>query len=255
MFKARPSIRLVGDVDDTAAQQSTTLEVSGLCLSRGSKQVISDLGLNIRHTGLAVIMGPNGAGKSLFLRLIHGLIQPDAGTIRWNGQPMSDRIRLRQAMVFQKPVLLRRSARANIEFVLGAPRLRARHAAIEFLDRVGLADKAAQPAHSLSGGEKQRLSLARALATAPEVLLLDEPTANLDPASTLTVEKVVQNASATGTRVVWVTHDRFQAERIAEQVVFMDRGKVVEHAPAAHTFFERPASARAASYLAGKILC
>jgi tungstate transport system ATP-binding protein len=154
-------------------------------------------------------------------------------------------------MVFQRPVLLRRSVAANLRFVLG---LRGGDPARvqELLDMAGLTDRARQPARLLSGGEQQRLCLARALALDPQVLFLDEPTANLDPASTAAIESTVGRVSAAGTKVVFVTHDLAQARRLAEDVVFLHRGRVTEHRPAP-AFFDRPDSRPARDYLDGRL--
>jgi tungstate transport system ATP-binding protein len=155
--------------------------------------------------------------------------------------------------VFQTPVLLRRSVAANIDFVLrsrGGSDAARRDA---LLGRVGLDGRQAQPARLLSGGERQRLALARALATEPGILFLDEPTASLDPASVLKIEEIVRGAAAAGTRIVFVTHDVGQARRLADDVVFLSRGRLAEHAPA-RRFFDRPESRAARDYLAGRIV-
>ena len=170
------------------ARPMLPLDIAGLTLAVDSRRLVDDLTLRLKGSGLTVIMGPNGAGKSLLLRLIHGLIRPTGGAISWGGVPMSAGLRARQAMVFQRPVLLRRSVAANIDFVLGLRGAIGARAAAErrdrLLDRVGLLGHARQSARLLSGGEQQRLALARALAVEPEVLFLDEATASLDPAST-----------------------------------------------------------------------
>ena len=207
--------------------------------------------------GCTAVMGPNGAGKSLLLRLLNGVVRPSAGEIRWNGAPPDDDVRRRQALVFQKPVLLRRSVRANVDFVLklspGRDRA-ARHArADRLLALGGLGDRARAPARRLSGGEQQRLALVCALASEPEVLLLDEPTASLDPASTAAIETLIADTVAAGTRVLLVTHDAGQARRLADSVVFMANGRVTEHTPAA-AFFARPRSGEARDYLAGRLV-
>ncbi|MEQ9260848.1 MAG: ATP-binding cassette domain-containing protein [Roseovarius sp.] len=227
------------------------LEVQGLRRVLGGKPVLDGLDLTLEGTGCSVIMGPNGAGKSLFLKLVHGLEAPDAGRIAWNGQA-PDRIRHRQAMVFQKPVLLRRSVAANVEFVLKA-RGGDRKLVQPLLEEVGLADKARQPARRLSGGEAQRLALGRALATRPDVLLMDEPTASLDPASVLAIERIVLRVLEQGVKVLLVTHDAGQARRLADEVVFIHRGHVAEHSPA-DSFFPEPHSKAARDFLAGRIL-
>lgn len=235
------------DAARPAARPLLPLAVRGLVLERGGQRLIDGLSLDLSATGCTAVMGPNGAGKSLLMRLLHGLIAPDAGSIDWNGTP-AQRATPRQAMVFQKPVLLRRSVRANLEFVC---KDRARTAAL--LDHVGLTAQANRPARKLSGGEAQRLALARALATDPEILFLDEPTASLDPASTALIERSAIAASARGVRVLFVTHDAGQARRVADDVVFLHKGRVAEHAPVTR-FFPRPSSAVARAYLDGQLL-
>jgi tungstate transport system ATP-binding protein len=209
--------------------------------------------LRLDAASLTVVMGPNGAGKSLLLRLLHGIIAPTSGTVEWAGAPLTDAARLRQAMVFQKPVLLRRSVAANLDFVLNLRRGASAARRAELLEQVGLEDKASQPARLLSGGEQQRLALARALATKPDVLFLDEPTASLDPASVLMIEEIVRSVQDRNTKVIFVTHDVGQARRLADEVVFIHRGRVLEQAKAA-VFFAAPASYEAAEYLAGRIV-
>jgi tungstate transport system ATP-binding protein len=221
-------------------------------LIRG-KTLINRVNLRLDRGAITVIMGPNGAGKSVLLRLLHGLLLPTAGTVRWCGQPLSRAARTRQAMVFQRPVLLRRSVAANIRFVLRLHHVNDRQRTEELLAEAGLSAKAKQPARSLSGGEQQRLSLARALAVAPEVLFLDEPTANLDPAATAAIEGIVRHAHLHGTKIVFVTHDIGQARRIADDVVFLEQGNLVEHT-SAELFFDRPATQAARNYLAGRLV-
>ena len=227
------------------------LRVRDLVLRFGEARVLDGLNLDLGPTGCTMIMGPNGTGKSLLLKLLHGLMRPSSGQIDWGGQ-RPEQVTARQALVFQKPVLLRRSVAANIDFVLKARgKDRARRGAL--LDHVGLAHKADQPARLLSGGEAQRLALARALATDPEVLFLDEPTASLDPASVLAIEKIVSEARARGVRIIFVTHDIGQARRMADDVVFLHRGRVAGHEPA-KDFFPGPRSAAARDYLNGRIV-
>ena len=227
------------------------LSVTDLVLKFGSATVLDGLNLALGPAGCTVIMGPNGAGKSLFLKLLHGVIQPTSGHIDWSGVTAAE-VTQRQAMVFQKPVLLRRSVAANLDFVLRS-RGKDRARVMALLDHVGLAHKAGQPARLLSGGEAQRLSLARALATDPDVLFLDEPTASLDPASVLAIEKIVASARNRGVRIVFVTHDIGQARRMADDVVFLHRGRVAEHATAS-AFFPEPRCEAARNYLNGRIV-
>lgn len=226
------------------------LAVRDLVLRFGPTAVLEGLSFDLGLSGCTMIMGPNGAGKSLLLKLLHGLMPPTGGRIDWRGQPAA-RVTGRQALVFQKPVLLRRSVAANVDFVLKA-RGRGGWTRGALLDHVGLAHKAGQPARLLSGGEAQRLALARALATDPEVLFLDEPTASLDPASVLAIERIVHDARARGVRIVFVTHDIGQARRMADDVVFLHRGRIAEHSPA-DDFFAGPRSMAARAYLTGRI--
>ena len=222
------------------------LEIDGNCL-------IDDINLHLGMSDFSVVMGQNGAGKSLLLRLLHGLLTPTAGDILYGGIPMGDGIRVQQAMVFQRPVLLRRSVASNIDFVLG---LRARVTAERrdaLLEYVGLAEKARQPARLLSGGEQQRLALARALALEPKILFLDEPTASLDPASVIMIEEIVRSVHRRGTKVVFVTHDLGQARRLADEIVFLHQGRLEEQARAA-AFFQDPKSDVARAFLEGRIV-
>jgi tungstate transport system ATP-binding protein len=228
-------------------------DVRGLCFRAGDNRLIDEIDLTLTAGPVTMIMGPNGAGKTLLVRLLHGMIEPAAGQITWGGRPLDEATRKRQAMVFQTPVLLRRSVAANIDFVLklhDGPKLQSSE---EILQMAGLADKASQPARLLSGGERQRLAIARALATNPDVLFLDEPTASLDPASTLAIEDIVGQARGKGTKIIFITHDVGQARRLGDEVIFMHHGRVVEQAPATR-FFDTPASAQARDYLLGKIV-
>ena len=229
------------------------------------QQLISGVDLNLRAATLTVVMGPNGAGKSVLLRLLHGLIRPTSGTILYAGRPLDGAIRKRQALVFQRPVLLRRSVAANVDFALnlrpgrdadchrGCDPGRNRSRREELLAKVGLLDHAKQPARLLSGGEQQRLALARALATNPEIIFLDEPTASLDPASTDMIERIVGEAHVAGAKVIYVTHDIAQARRLAQDVVFLSAGRLAEVSTAAR-FFANPASMAGQAYLEGRLV-
>ncbi|HEX5079707.1 MAG TPA: ATP-binding cassette domain-containing protein, partial [Geminicoccaceae bacterium] len=196
--------------DAAGAVPILPVEARGLVFEAGGRRLIDGLDLTLRPGMRTVVMGPNGAGKSLMLRLLHGLLPPSAGEILWGGRPADRAIRLRQAMVFQRPVLLRRSALANVTHALrarGMPHRERQARAHEMLAAAGLGALARTPARLLSGGEQQRLAMARALSLGPDVLLLDEPTANLDPASTLAIEQLIQAAHDGGSKIVFVTHD------------------------------------------------
>jgi tungstate transport system ATP-binding protein len=243
-------------VTGLASDSLLPLELKGLSLVAGGRRLIDGIDLRIEHPGTSVIMGPNGAGKSLLLRLMHGLITPTKGDVLWAGMPMNGQIRLRQAMVFQKPVLFRRTAAANITHALGLrgvvrrERLPRAHQALQL---AGLESRASTPARVLSGGEQQRLCLARALSLTPEILLLDEPTASLDPASTLAIERLLIDAQHRGIKVIVVTHDVGQARRLAQEVIFLHHGKVIEHQPAPR-FFTEPDSPVARAFIAGGLV-
>ncbi|MBN9671905.1 phosphate ABC transporter ATP-binding protein [Roseibium aggregatum] len=220
---------------ERADAQSTLLEVANLGFSAGGERLLNGIDLSIRQGSRTLIMGPNGSGKSLLLRMMHGLLRPDEGTILWQGAPLTAEARFAQAMVFQRPVLLRRSVLANLKFALSVRGLRGRERSDRIesaLATAGLSHLARRPARVLSGGEQQRLSLVRALACDPELLFLDEPTANLDPASTAAIENLVLEANARGVTIVLVTHDAGQARRLGEDLIFLQNGRVAETGPA-----------------------
>ena len=222
---------------------SAWLYVDNLGLTEGSTRIIDAATLEL-SAQRNVVLGPNGAGKSTLLRLIHGLLHPSNGRLEWS-KPLS------QAMVFQRPVMLRTTALANVEYGLklkGHAASDRRRLAAESLARVGLEHIASRPARLLSGGEQQRVALARAWALDPELLILDEPTASLDPASTREVERIINEIAASGTRILMTTHNLGQARRIAEEIIFIDRGRIVEQTPVAQ-FFTLPQTEAAQRFL------
>jgi tungstate transport system ATP-binding protein len=239
------------------------LELVGAGLSRNGKRVLKDLDCRIEvdnreRPAKTFVIGPNGAGKSLFLKLCHGLVEPEEGTVRWHGAAAADGAELqrRQAMVFQRPVLLRRTASANIDYVLkirGIRRAERAERCAALLKQTGLGRLASTQARALSFGEQQRLALARALAVNPEVLFLDEPTASLDPASAHLVEDLIEQAVAGGMKIVMSSHDLKQAERMADEIIFLHRGRIKER-QAAPEFFKGPENDLARDFLEGKIL-
>lgn len=201
-----------------------------------------------------VIVGPNGSGKTTLLRLAMGLVCPTSGRVTWGGR--ADASPERCAIVFQRPVMLRRTAEANLRYALVAASVPAseRDARVrELLALVGLTSVADRPARKLSGGEQQRLALARALAKDPQILFLDEPTASLDPAATRSVEDLVGGIAARGIKVVMSTHDLGKARRLAGEVVLMHRGRIVEANDGA-SFFANPKTSDAARFVAGELL-
>ncbi|WP_158045707.1 ATP-binding cassette domain-containing protein [Skermanella pratensis] len=235
---------------------SLPLRLTGVRYAVGGTVLIPGLDLTLDGYGPTAILGPNGAGKSLTLRLCHGLIRPTAGTVEWLG-PGAAAGRRRDALVFQRPVMLRRSAFGNLVHALALSGLGykvRREAARAALDRFGLGALADRPARVLSGGEQQRLALARAWSLKPEVLFLDEPTANLDPTATRAVESMVEEFVRDGIKIVMTTHDLGQARRLAWEIIFLDRGRLIEQTPAA-SFFDQPRTQEAAAFLRGDLLC
>ncbi len=227
----------------------------GLTLIRDGNRLVDGIDISIRPVR-TVIMGANGAGKSLLLRLLHGLLTPDEGTVIWQGRTLDRGARDDQALVFQKPVLLRRSVLANIRFALavrgigGRERNRRAEGALEM---ARLAHLASRPARVLSAGEQQRLALARALVCRdPKLVLLDEPTASLDPASTALIEEQISQAHRSGITIVMVTHDTNQARRIADDVIFLHAGRVAEQGPASRVLHQ-PESEPARAWLEGRL--
>ncbi|AZO80640.1 MULTISPECIES: ATP-binding cassette domain-containing protein [unclassified Bosea (in: a-proteobacteria)] len=230
------------------------LTVEAAAFSGDGKLLVEPNSFIISAGGLTVLLGPNGAGKSLTLRLCHGLLTPSRGAVRWAAG--ADGRAKRHAMVFQKPIMLRRSVEANITHALaaaGANSAERKERATQALQRFGLAERASQPARLLSGGEQQRLAIARAWALRPELLFLDEPTSQLDPAATRQIEELLSGLVAEGITVMMSTHDLGQARRLADRVLFLHRGRLVEDAPA-KDFFAGPQSAEARAFLAGELL-
>ena len=230
------------------------LALDAVCFAARGRTIIDRVSCEIGTGPRTVILGPNGAGKSVLMRLCHGLLQPTSGTIAWQGTHETRRPR-EQAMVFQRPVMLRRSVLANVVYGLklaGVSRAERELRARDVLDVVGLADRAGRPARVLSGGEQQRLALARAWAPGPEVLFLDEPTANLDPGATREVEYIIGQIHASGTKIIMTTHNLGQARRFADEILFLNEGRLAERAPAGQ-FFKQPASAEAASFIKGEL--
>ena len=225
----------------------------GIDVMRGDTRILQDVDATIRPSRRTFLLGPNGSGKSTLLRVLHGLLTPARGRVTWGGCFMPPP---GQAMVFQRPVLLRRSAAGNIRHALKLAGVRGAEASkrtADALSCVGLAAIAQRPARVLSGGEQQRLALARAWALAPRVLFLDEPTASLDPAASRAVEAIVREFHARGTTIVMSTHNLAQAKRLADDVMFLDAGRVTEHT-AASEFFRSPRSPQANAFLEGERL-
>jgi tungstate transport system ATP-binding protein len=244
-----------GITHGTGANALMPLAVRELTYAVGNKTILDRVSFELHDTPRTVVLGPNGAGKSVLLKLCHGLLCPSAGEVRWNGRP-PDEARRRQGMVFQRPVLLRRSVEGNLLHALAVRKVpRSRRAALvrEALHAAGLAGLARQSARTLSGGEQQRLAIARAWVLRPDVLLLDEPTANLDPEATRTIEDLIIAFVHAGTNVIMTTHDISQARRLATDVIFLHRGRLREHSLATK-FFAAPRDPAAARFIRGGLL-
>jgi tungstate transport system ATP-binding protein len=244
------------DMRDRRGGAVLPMQGRGLAFERRGRRILDGIDIEIEGTGTLVLIGPNGAGKSLLVRILAGLVQPTAGRVSWAGSLPDRRRAPRIGFVFQRPVLLRRSALANVEYALAvagverADRTRRAQAALE---RARLTHLMHAPARVLSGGEQQLLSIARALATGPEILILDEPTSNLDPSATTAIESLVGGVRSEGTRVVLITHDLGQLRRLADEVAFLHHGRIIERTPST-TFLAKPQSAAAQAFVRGEIV-
>ncbi len=230
------------------------MQAQGATVRRRGKVLIGPVDLSLQGQGVSVVIGPNGAGKTSLLRMLHGIARLREGRIDWACP--TDEARRKQAFVFQSPVMLRRSVRDNLAYPLrlaGQSRREARAMAEDWAGRVGLGDMVRRPATVLSGGERQKLALARALIREPELLFLDEPCASLDGRATREIEAILQGATERGTRLIMSTHDMGQARRLATEVIFVLRGRVHEFAPADH-FFEAPETPQAQAFIKGDIV-
>lgn len=217
--------------------------------------VLNGVNLTLEGDGISVVLGPNGAGKSVLLRMLAGLESPSGGMIRWGGAAAVTALPERIAMVFQQPMMLRASVADNAALglkPLGLSRNDTLQRVQALLQRVGLAHRAHESARHLSGGERQRLALARAWALRPRMMLLDEPTAALDPTATEAVEALIREIRTDGTRIVMTTHNLGQAMRISDDIVFIEGGQVREHTPSAR-FFSRPQSQQARLFMQGEL--
>jgi tungstate transport system ATP-binding protein len=228
------------------------IHIKQLRFTPNGRPVLAGIDLNLGGEGISVILGPNGSGKSVLIRILAGLERPDGGSITWkgNGSPTGQ-----IAVVFQHPLLLRSSVAANVALGLkpkGLSRSEVNNRVGEMLARVGLTHRAADSARLLSGGERQRLTLARAWAVRPRLLLLDEPTAALDPTATGVVEQLVREIRTDGAKIVMTTHNLGQAMRISDDIVFIEAGRVREHTSSAR-FFSRPKSQEARLFIKGEL--
>jgi tungstate transport system ATP-binding protein len=230
------------------------LRLADVSFAAGGRTSIDRVTREIETGPSTIILGANGAGKSVLMRLMHGLLSPTSGRIDWSAPERPGTPR-KQAMVFQRPVMLRRSAYSNVAYALeiaGIPEPQRGALAHEALESVGLMHLAQRAARILSGGEQQRLALARAWALHPEVLFLDEPTASLDPSATREIEAVIRAFDSAGTKIVMATHNLGQARRLGDEILFLNQGRLVERAPV-EQFFAKPQSAQAAAFIKGEL--
>jgi tungstate transport system ATP-binding protein len=230
------------------------LTLKDATVRRRGKVLVGPVNLQIEPQGFSVILGPNGSGKTSLLRMMHGLDKVANGTVRWSA-PRAQ-AELQQAYVFQTPILLRRSVAENLAYPLT---LRGAHKSVitakvaHWTKTIRLDQNLNAPAQRLSGGEKQKLAIARALIIEPSVLFLDEPCSNLDGRSTREIEELLITAKAHGTRIIMATHDLGQARRLATEVLFMLNGQLHEH-KIASVFFDGPDTPEAQKFLNGEIL-
>lgn len=228
------------------------LRISEAVVRKRGKRLLGPVTHVVEQSGFTIIMGPNGSGKTTFLRLMHGLERPRQGSVVWNIDERDTR--KHQAFVFQSPIIMRRTVLQNLAYPLLVGRhdkKQAREQALEWIGKIGLV--ADRNAKVLSGGERQKLAIARALIVRPEILFLDEPTTNLDGRSTREIEDLLREAFQSGTRIIMTTHDIGQAQRLADDVLFLNRGLICERA-SANDFFNATASDEAKAFLRGDIV-
>jgi len=230
------------------------LSLQNVEVRRNGKCLLGPLNFSLTTSGITAILGHNGAGKSLFLHVCHGQFRATTGTIQWNGLPVAD-TRSRRSLMFQNTPLMRRSVASNVEFPLIAqsvPKAERTLRVKEALTIARLAHNPSAPAASLSGGEKQRMALARALVTRPQVVLLDEPSASLDPASTKELEASVRAVAKSGVKILIATHDLMQARRLADDVLVFGDGKILVQEDAT-SFFGKTHTGAVADFLEGRL--
>ena len=231
----------------------TPIQFKDLSIIIDKTKILDNVNCKIKSNSITAVLGPNGAGKSIFLQTINGLVSVLRGSVSFNLIENNEEIRKQQAMVFQTPVLLRRTVIANMEFASNLHNKEGNLFLKKILKKVGLEGYDKKSARLLSGGEKQRLSMARALTVKPNLLLLDEPTANLDPYSLNLIENLILEENSNGKTVIFTTHDMAQAKRLATDVIFLNKGKVVEQT-VSKIFFKSPKTLDAQKYINGEIL-
>jgi len=248
----------IGDVAKASVSHDKSilpLCVDQLSMIKNGQLLLDNISFKLTKEPITIILGANGAGKTLLLNTCHGLLQPTRGTVVWQEDDFN-RVRKKQAMVFQRPVLLKRSVAANIDYALklhGIAKKLRRKQVEQCLYLTGLESLQNRYARVLSGGEQQRLALARAWSVGPEVLFLDEPTANIDPPATAAVEQLIRTFAKKGVKIIMTTHDLNQAKRLAEEVLFLHQGRLLEQNSATH-FFDHPTNPIIKAFIHGELL-
>ncbi|WP_120502236.1 ATP-binding cassette domain-containing protein [Roseovarius sp. EL26] len=230
------------------------LTVKGGVVRRRGKTLVGPVDLSLQASGVTMVIGPNGSGKTSLLKMLHGIVRLSEGQVHWSCSKQE--AQRRQGFVFQTPVMLRRTVLENLTYpllLLEVPKAEAREKAVHWAGRIGLADATDRQATVLSGGERQKLALARALIRTPDLLFLDEPCASLDGRAIREIEEILQDAAQGDTRIIMSTHDMGQARRLATEVIFMLHGKVHEFSPA-EGFFTEAATVQARAFLNGDIV-
>ena len=214
----------------------------------GKIRALTDCTLQISSGERVALIGANGSGKSTLLRLLHGLLRPSSGS------RLAD-VGVRQAMLFQRPYMLRATVLNNIALGLwlrGFAWHQAKLDALQALERVGLLALATRNAKTLSSGQQQRVALARAWACKPAVVLLDEPTASLDPTAKREVERLMHEFAGSGMTLIFSSHNLGQVKRLASRVVYLEHGRIVADLPT-HDFFNGPLPVAAENFLKGEL--
>lgn len=227
------------------------LTLSQICVRRRGKTILGPIDFTLNQGGPLIVIGPNGSGKTTLLRVMHGIERINDGTLDWAAHDPA-----KHSYVFQQPTVLRRTVAQNLAYPLelaSVPKPKIETTCSLWLDRINMRDMAKIPATRLSGGERQKLAIARALIRKPDLLFLDEPTANLDGHTTREIETLLQNANAAGTRIVMATHDMGQARRLAADILFVKDGKIHEQGPAPQ-IFSTPQTPELTAFLKGDIV-
>jgi tungstate transport system ATP-binding protein len=231
-----------------------TARLEGVQVKRRGKTILGPITYDLQTDGITIVLGPNGAGKTTFLKVLHGVARLSDGQVTWS-VPDED-ARQSQAYVFQSPIMLRRTVRQNLAYplqLIGMPKPEIARRVTDWAAKIGLTEALDRAAPRLSGGEKQKLALGRALIRDPKVVFLDEPCANLDGRSTREIEALLLTANRAGTRIIMSTHNLGQARRLAHDVIFL-RGGQIHESGAADAFFAQPDTAEAGAFLQGDIV-